>query len=200
MDVSKTLENLKRHGFRPLWFETGKEAAEYLYGELKQTTIGFGGCVTAQQLGLYEILSENNEVFWHWRGNDRQQAQAEAAHADVYILSANALSETGEIVNIDGNGNRLASMFYGHERVIFIVGENKITKDLPSAIDRARNVASPMNAKRLNRNTPCAKSEELKCFDCRSEERICSGMAVLFEKMGSIAEMDVILVGEALGY
>lgn len=200
MDVSKTLENLNRHGFHAKWFATGKEVAEYLHEELKQTSIGFGGSVTAQELGLYEILSENNEVYWHWRGNERQQAQVQAAHAKVYILSANALSETGEIVNIDGNGNRLASMFYGHERVVFIIGENKVTEDLPSAIERARNVASPLNAKRLNRNTPCAKSEELKCFDCRSEERICSGMAILFEKMGSIPEMDVILVGETLGY
>lgn len=200
MDISRTLENLQKHGFCAKWFETKEAARDYLYKELENTSIGFGGSVTAQQMGLYETLSEKNEVFWHWYGKERIQEQINASHAKVYILSANALSETGEIVNIDGNGNRLASMLYGHDRVIFVIGKNKITEDLSAAIERARNVASPLNAKRLNRNTPCAKSEELKCFNCNSPERICSGMAVLFEKMGSIPQMDVLLIGEDLGY
>ena len=163
-------------------------------------TIGFGGCLTAEQMGLYERLGKDNEVYWHWKDPDRIAAQENAAHAKVYILSANALAETGEIVNIDGNGNRLASMFYGHERVIFLVGVNKLTPDLPSAIERARNVASPLNARRLNRKTPCAQSDPMRCHDCASLERICSGMAILMQKMGSIRQMDVILIGEELGY
>ena len=200
MDIQLTLENLKKHGFDAKYSETKETAAQALCDELHGTTIGFGGSVTTQQMGLYELLGKDNDVYWHWAAGDRAKAQECAANAQVYILSANALSETGELVNIDGNGNRVAAMFYGHERVIFLVGTNKLTPDLPSAIDRARNVASPLNARRLQRKTPCALSEPMRCHDCASPERICSGMAILYEKMGSIPQMDVWIIGEELGY
>ena len=200
MEIQKTLDNLKKHGFNALYFENKETAAEALAASLHGRTVGFGGSVTTQQMGLYEKLGADNQVFWHWADGDHAKAQENAANAEVYILSANALSETGEIVNIDGNGNRVASMFYGHQRVVFLVGVNKLTPDLPSAIDRARNVASPLNARRLKRQTPCALTEPMRCHDCASPERICSGMAILLEKMGSIPEMDVYLIGEELGY
>ena len=200
MNIETTICNLKNRGFDARYFSTAEEAAKFLTDSVKGTSVGFGGSVTAQQMGLYEHLGKENEVFWHWAEGDRAAAQMNAAHAKVYILSANALSETGEIVNIDGNGNRLASTLYGHQRVIFLVGVNKLTPDLPSAIDRARNIASPLNARRLKRQTPCALSEPMRCHDCRSPERICSGMTILYERMGSIPEMDVYLIGETLGY
>ncbi len=200
MNIESTIANLQKHGFTARYFASKEEARDALCSALHGTTIGFGGCVTAQEMGLYEALGRDNEVFWHWAPGDRAAAQDKAAAAQVYILSANALSETGEIVNIDGNGNRIASMFYGHDRVIFLVGVNKLTPDLPSAIERARNVASPLNARRLNRKTPCALSEPMRCHDCASPERICSGLAILLEKMGSIREMDVFLIGEDLGF
>ncbi len=200
MNIESTIANLQKHGFTAWYFASKEEARDALCSALHGTTIGFGGCVTAQEMGLYEALGRDNEVFWHWAPGDRAAAQDKAAAAQVYILSANALSETGEIVNIDGNGNRIASMFFGHDRVIFLVGVNKLTPDLPSAIERARNVASPLNARRLNRKTPCALSEPMRCHDCASPERICSGLAILLEKMGSIREMDVFLIGEDLGF
>ena len=200
MEIQNTIDNLKKHGFNAMFFETKEAAADALAESIHGKSVGFGGSVTVQQMGIYERLAKDNEVFWHWADGDRIKAQESAASADVYILSANALSETGEIVNIDGNGNRIASMFYGHQRVVFLVGVNKLTPDLPSAIERARNVASPLNARRLKRQTPCALSEPMRCHDCASPERICSGMAILLEKMGSIPEMDVYLIGEDLGY
>ena len=200
MEIQAVLDNLRKRGFYAEYFATKEDAAKQLCASLRGTTIGFGGCMTAEQMGLYEALGRDNEVFWHWKGSDRVAEQMSAAHAKVYILSANALAETGEIVNIDGNGNRIASMFYGHERVIFLVGINKLTPDLPSAIDRARNIASPLNARRLKRKTPCALTEPMRCHDCSSPERICSGVAILMEKMGSIRETDVYLIGEELGY
>ena len=200
MDIESVLGNLKKHGFHALWFETKEEAAQYLCDEIKGSSVGFGGSVTAQAMGLYEKLGECNEVFWHWCAQDRGEAQKKAAAAKVYILSANALSETGEIVNIDGNGNRLASAFYGHERVVFVVGVNKIVPDLSAAIDRARNIASPLNARRLQRKTPCALSEPMRCHNCSSPERICSGMSILYERMWSTPQMDVLLINEELGY
>ena len=200
MDREAVIKNFQNNGFTARWFETGRQAADYLYGELNGTSIGFGGCVTAKQLGLYEKLGEHNDVFWHWMSENGAEAQKQASNAEVYILSANAITEAGEIVNIDGNGNRLAAQFYGHQRVIFVIGVNKITPDLASAIDRARNVASPLNARRLKKKTPCALSEPMRCHDCSSPDRICSGMSILFEKMGSIPQMDVLLVNEALGF
>ena len=200
MNIDLTLENLKKLGYQAAYFDTKEAAAAHLAQTIRGSTVGFGGSVTAQQMGLYELLGKENTVYWHWADGDRAKAQENAAAAEVYILSANALAETGEIVNIDGNGNRLSAMFYGHRRVVFVVGVNKLTPDLPSAIDRARNVASPLNARRLQRKTPCALSEPMRCHDCRSPERICSGMAILIEKMGSIPQMDVLLIGEELGY
>ena len=200
MDIEKTIRNLKNRGFNARYFATKEEAADELAASLHGTTVGFGGSMTAQQMGLYELLRRENEVYWHWKEEDRAAAQVKAAQAKVYIMSANALAETGEIVNIDGNGNRIASMFYGHDRVIFVVGINKLTPDLQSAIERARNVASPLNARRFGRKTPCVLTEPMRCHDCSGPERICSGMAILMEKMGSIREMDVYLIGEELGY
>ena len=200
MEIQNTLENLTKHGFNARYFATKEDAAQALCASLHGVTVGIGGCVTAMQMGLYERLGEDNDVVWHWMAEDRAAAEEKAAQAEVYILSANALSETGELVNIDGNGNRIASMFYGHRRVVFLVGTNKLTPDLQSAIDRARNVASPLNARRLHRKTPCALSEPMRCHDCSSPERICSGMAILLEKMWSIPEMDVWIIGEELGY
>ena len=181
MNIENTIRNLKRRGFQARYFQTKEEAAAELAASLRHTTIGIGGCKTADQMGLYEILSAENEVIWHWKSEDRDAAQISAAHAKVYIMSANALSETGEIV-------------------IFLVGINKLAPDLPAAIDRARNVASPLNARRFGRKTPCVLSEPMRCHDCSSPERICKGLAILMEKMSSIAEMDVYLIGEELGY
>ncbi len=200
MDVEQTMRNLQKRGFQVRYFETKEACADYIAETVKGTTVGFGGSVTARDMGLYELLEKENEVSWHWKSADRLEAQEKAARAKVYILSANALAETGELVNIDGNGNRIAAMFYGHERVIFVVGVNKLTPDLHSAIDRARNVASPLNARRLKRNTPCALTEPMRCHDCESPDRICSGLAILMEKMRSIPVTEVLLIGESLGY
>ena len=200
MDIEITIQSLNKHGFNAKYYPTKEQATEELCASLHGTSIGIGGCKTAEQMGLYERLCEDNEVIWHWRAEDRNAAQISAAHAKVYIMSANALSETGEIVNIDGNGNRVASMLYGHDRVIFVVGINKLTPDLHSAVERARNVASPLNARRFGRKTPCVLTEPMRCHDCSSPERICNGMVILMEKMSSIKETDVYLIGEDLGY
>lgn len=200
MDREKLINNLQKHGFHALWFETKEDAAEYLSSEIRDSSVGFGGSVTARSMRLYELLGEHNRVYWHWYAEDRLEEQKKAAAANVYILSANAISENGEIVNIDGNGNRLASAFYGHERVVFVIGVNKVVPDLTAAIERARNIASPLNARRLMRKTPCALSEPMRCHDCSSPERICSGMSILYGRMWSTPQMDVLLINEELGF
>lgn len=199
MEYQNALENLTRNGFAARFFPTAAEAAAYLADALHGKTIGFGGSVTLDEMGLYDLLGRDNTVFWHWK-QAAGDARGDAARAEVYLTSANAISESGEIVNIDGCGNRLASMLYGHEVLYILAGVNKLAPDLPAAIDRARNVASPLNARRLGRKTPCALSEPMRCHDCRSPERICHGMSILARPMLGIGRTEVLLIGEPLGY
>lgn len=200
MDIEKTLNNLRREGFEARFFETGAEAADYLAGEFSGTSVGFGGSKTAEALGLYDRLAANNEVHWMWRSPEDPAGAIAAANASkVYITSVNAMAETGELVNIDGRGNRVAATLFGPERMVFVAGVNKLEPDLTRAIWRARNIAAPLNARRLNKKTPCALSAEMKCYDCDSPDRICRGLVVhMRPMMGTTAE--VILINEDLGY
>lgn len=197
-DLEKTRKNLENRGFRAHVFATGAEAAEFLVQTLHGTSIGIGGSVTIDTLGVYDRLCGSNEVFWHWK-NHAPETRERAGKAETYLCSANGVSENGEIVNIDGFGNRVAGTIYGPERVFLVVGRNKIAPDLTGAIDRARNIAAPLNARRLNRHTPCAVGEP-RCHDCRSPEKICGVMTVFFMPPTSIKEFHVILVDETLGY
>ena len=163
------------------------------------TSVGFGGSMTLDQMGLFPSLGQHNTVFWHWKQTPAQ-ALENARSAQVYLTSANAISETGEIVNIDGTGNRVASMLYGHEALYIVAGVNKLAPDLASAMDRARSIAAPLNARRLQRKTPCALAEPMRCHDCNSPERICRGFVTLARPMGSIGQTHVILIEESLGY
>ena len=197
-DLEKTRKNLENRGFRAHVFATGAEAAEFLVQTLHGTSIGIGGSVTIDTLGVYDRLCGSNEVFWHWK-NHAPETRERAGKAETYLCSANGVSENGEIVNIDGFGNRVAGTIYGPERVFLVVGKNKIAPDLTGAIDRARNIAAPLNARRLNRHTPCAVGEP-RCHDCRSPEKVCGVMTVFFMPPTSIKEFHVILVDEDLGY
>lgn len=200
MNIEKTIENLQKNGYIVSVFASGHEAAEYLDQQIDGKSVGFGGSITLQDLGVFDMLAKHNTCHWHWpkAGHSVPEVLKAAAAADVYLTSVNAISENGEMVNIDGTGNRVASTLYGHEKVYFVVGVNKIAEDLAAAIDRARNIASPLNAKRLGRKTPCAIKGD-RCYDCNSPERICNAMVVHFKKMGSCV-MEVVLVKEDLGY
>lgn len=193
-DIEKLRRNLEDNGFATSYFETAEEAARYLDGKLDGKTIGIGGSMTAQQMGLDKLLPSHNTVHWHWLGGTAQ----DAAKAQVYISSVNGLAETGEIVNIDGTGNRVVGTICGHEALYLLVGVNKIAPDYDQALWRARNIAAPKNAQRLGRNTPCAAKGD-RCYDCKSPERICRALVVYWEKPGSM-DMEVVLVDEDLGY
>lgn len=195
-DLQRAERSLKERGFAVRCFATGAEAAAYLDGAVDGVTVGFGGSMTAQELGLYDKLGVHNEVHWHWV-NGPQERQA-AMETQVYITSANGLAETGEIVNIDGAGNRVAATLFGHQKVYFIIGRNKLAPTYDEALWRARNIAAPKNAQRLGCKTPCAVKGD-RCYDCKSPGRICRGLVVLWEPMTG-TETEVILVDEDLGY
>ncbi|NMA93488.1 MAG: LUD domain-containing protein [Clostridiales bacterium] len=194
-NVQELMKNLKDMGYEVSYFDTAKEAAEYLDGKIDGKTVASGGSVTVQQLGLEEMLKTHNEFIWHWKSDPLEIA----ANADVYLSSANAITKAGEIVNIDGTGNRVASTIFGHKELYFIIGINKICEDLESAIWRARNIAAPINAKRLKRNTPCAERAD-KCYNCDSPERICRVLSVHWKKPRGTPYQEVVIVGEELGF
>ena len=156
--------------------------------------------MTLEEMGLYEKLKPENTLYWHWRQEmTGDEAKAKAYTADVYVTSLNGVAETGELVNIDGSGNRVAATLTKHECVYFVVGENKMAPDLHSAIHRARNVASPLNAQRLHRKTPCAVKAD-RCYDCKSPERICCTLNIIWEKPMQVERCELILIRENLGY
>ncbi len=201
MNFTKTKENLEKRGFKVSCFETATEAAAYLDGATDGKTVGFGGSVTLEKMGLYESLATHNNVFWHWRERDgmtQKQLRDAGCAAEIYFSSVNGLSENGEIINIDGTCNRVAATLYGHEKVFLVAGKNKIAPDFEAALWHARNVAAPLNAKRLGAKTPCAIKGD-RCYDCKGEGRICRALSVLWEKpMGLTVE--VVLINEELGY
>ncbi|MGI6031573.1 MAG: lactate utilization protein [Eubacteriales bacterium] len=194
----KTLqENFTKKGFTVKIFKTGAEAVEYLKQEIQGTTVAFGGSVTLQQLGAYEALSQGNQMVWHWKCMTPEVMRL-AQSAKVFLTSANGVAETGELVNIDGRGNRVAMSLFGPERTYYVVGQNKIAPDLHAAIHRAQNIAAPKNAQRLGKKTPCAVKAD-RCYDCNSPERICNGTVIIQRPMTGM-HTELIVIEEELGY
>lgn len=197
-DIEKLRHILESNGFQTSYFSSAEECCTYMEQSLNGRTVGFGGSQTVRDMGLYERLSLNNTCIWHW-DKTNNTIPADATNAQVYICSLNGVAETGELVNIDGGGNRVASGLFGHEKVYFIIGTNKIAPDLPSAIHRARNIAGPKNARRLEKKTPCAVHGD-RCYDCHSPQRICAAMVIYWQKPALIPEVEIVIVGEELGF
>ncbi len=175
-----------------------KEIALSLIGK---ESAGSGGSVTLDTMGLREALCERgNTVYYHGNVPKEQRAEvfAAAMRADWYLCSTNAITLDGKLVNIDGNGNRVAGMFGGPKKVLMMIGKNKLSADLDSAISRVKNCAAPANAKRLKLSTPCTITG--KCEDCSSPQRICKITTVIDCPPGLIKEMHLVLVDEDLGY
>lgn len=201
MDFAVLKENLQRLGYQVTEFDTKEEAAQYLDNSIDGKTVGFGGSMTLKEMELSDKLEKHNQVLWHWNvpeGKSGADILKEAQTADIYISSVNGIAQTGEIINIDGNCNRVAGMMFGHEKVYLVAGENKVADDYEKALYRARNIAAPLNAKRLGKKTPCAVKGD-RCYNCTSPERICRGLSVFWTKPSG-REYEIILIHENLGY
>lgn len=190
-------ESLNKHGIGCTVFANRQAAVDYLDGAIDGATVGFGGSVTLQELGLFEKLQAHNQVIWHWK--DPSGTVAEATAAPVYLSSLNGVAETGELINIDGSGNRVSATSFGPKRIYYIVGRNKVAPNLEQALWRARNIAAPKNAQRLGVKTPCAAKGD-KCYDCNSPQRICRELLVTWRKPTTVETMEVVLIDEDLGY
>jgi L-lactate utilization protein LutB len=198
--IQATIRNLEKNRFTVGYFEDVASAADSLLSEIAEgETVGFGGSMTVAESGIYERLEEHgNTVFWHWKNTEnRDELLLDAATANVYITGTNAITMDGRLVNIDGTGNRLSSLLYGHNRVYIMVGVNKIAGNLDEAMIRIKNIASPQNAERLKLDTPCRHVG--KCMNCDSPQRMCSATLVL-DRQPRSQKIIVYLINKSLGY
>lgn len=199
MEMDALKQRLEKNGFVVSVFATRQEAADYLDREIDQATVGCGGSMTLKEMEILPRLAQHNTLYYHGMSDDPKKAMAQAMSADVYLLSANAIAEnTGEILNIDATGNRVSSSLFGHRKVYFVAGRNKISPDFDQALWRLRNVVAPKNAQRLGRKTPCAVKGD-RCYQCSSPDRICNALVVHYKKPSSM-DMEVVLIEEEIGY
>ena len=192
---------LEKKGFRVRIFETAAQACDALLDLIPDgASVGFGGSMTIETLGVYDVLAQRgNPVYWHWKNPPQARAQVtkDAFCADYYLMSANAIGADATLWNIDGNGNRLATMVGGRGKLIVVAGVNKCVPKGEDPVARIKREACPKNAVRLGLNTPCAKTGQ--CSDCNSPDRMCKlTLALAYPPSGR--DMEVWLVGEALGY
>ncbi|AGK98297.1 lactate utilization protein [Clostridium pasteurianum] len=168
----------------------------------KGESVSVGGSMTLFQTGIIDYLRNGDFKFLdrYKPGLTREEITdifKKSFLTDTYFVSSNAITENGELYNVDGNGNRVAAMLYGPDKVIVIVGKNKIVKNVDEAIQRNREYAAPANAKRLDKKTPCTRVGH--CMDCKSEDRICNEYT-LIRRQGKKGRIKVIIVGKELGY
>jgi L-lactate utilization protein LutB len=201
--VERTVNALKENGFEVVYASTRSDALQEVLNRVPtDALVGVGGSITVRELGLIDALNQRgHRVAEHWSSDlapdERMAIRRQQLISDVFLTSSNAITESGHLVNVDGAGNRVAAMIFGPKKVIVVAGVNKIVKNLEEALDRVNDVAAPMNAKRLNRKTPCAVTGQ--CTDCRSPERICNITTIINRKPGR-TDVTVLLVGEELGY
>ena len=201
--LAKTIiKNLKRRHIEGFYCPSGEEAVKKVSELIADgSTVTWGGTMTVRDLGIPEHLKSRGTLEVIDRDlaetlEERQAMYLRAFSADVYLSSANAISEDGVIVNIDGAGNRVAAITWGPKKVIFVIGLNKVTQTVEAALSRARGTASPINSARFDIKTPC-KADGV-CHNCNSPECICN--YVHFLRNSPKGRHTVILVGENLGY
>ena len=192
------IKELNNRNIEAFYAKDKKEALNKILELIPEnSSVTMGGCQSAIDVGLLDVLKTNKYNFIDRNKLDKREALIKGYDADYFISSVNAISEDGILVNIDGNANRVSYICQGPKHVIFIIGMNKVTKDLDSAMKRARNIAAPINAQRFDIQTPCKKTG--KCFDCKSTDTICCQFLITrFSKHKD--RIKVVLVNENLGF
>jgi len=201
--LAKTvIKNLQRRHIEGFYCATGEEAVKMVSSLIKDgSSVTWGGTMTVRDLGIPAFLKNRGTLKVIDRDLSESQEETQAMYlsafsSDVYLTSANAISEDGVIVNIDGNGNRVAAITWGPKKVIFVIGMNKVTQNVEAALARARSTAAPTNSARFDVKTPC-KVDGI-CHNCNSPECICN--YVHFLRNSPHSRHLVVLVGESLGY
>lgn len=202
INAKKIIENLEKRNIKGFYVKTKEEALQKALQFMPQkSSVCWGGSQSVLQIGLIDEIYKNDyEIYDRAKAKNQEEIDfiyRKAFTSDFYLASANAITLDGKIVNIDGTGNRVSAMIYGPKNVILIVGINKIATDEQTAINRVKNYASPINAIRLDRNTPCKIKGS--CYDCLSKETICC-VTTITRYSREKDRIKVILVGEELGY
>ncbi|MGI5850391.1 MAG: lactate utilization protein [Christensenellales bacterium] len=202
-DIEKTLSALKRKNFKAVYAKNAEDAKNYVLSVIGQNdTVGSGGSVTLVETGILDALLERgNQVYSGMLadrlGQDEDDVKRNGMTADVYLTSTNAITVAGDLINIDGTGNRVAAMIYGPPKVIIVAGKNKITANPNAAVARIKKIACPQNARRLGYHTPCAKTD--RCEDCNHADRMCN-VTVHIQYPTRGKEIHVILIDGDFGY
>lgn len=197
------IKNLQKRQMGGFYFATAAEAVEKAGSLLTpNATVGFGGSMTLTESGMMDVLNSRKDITLYDRSKAKSPEETKEIYhkalcADFFFMSTNAITADGELVNIDGNGNRLAALIYGPEHVIILAGMNKVVRNVDDAISRVKNIAAPANGVRLNTNTPCATTGI--CHDCFSPSCMCSH-TVVTRRCNIPGRITVLLIGEELGY
>ena len=197
--AQKVIKGLESRNMSAEYAPSREEALRKALEQIPEgSTIAMGGAMSAHEIGLVDALKAGNYNFIDRDAyEDKRAAMLAAYDADVFLSSANAMTDDGILVNIDGNSNRVSAICQGPKKVLFIVGMNKVCGDLDGAMKRARNVAAPINAQRFGLSTPCAKTG--KCMDCKSPDTICCQFLITrFSRHAG--RIHVILVNDTLGF
>ena len=179
-----------------------KIVMEKLIPQLSPKTISWGGSMTLRETGLYQALSDGTDVEVvdtfedKLSAEEKDQRRRQALHSDLFITGTNAVTESGQLVNLDMIGNRVAALTFGPRWVVVVVGRNKIVPDLEDAMFRIKNYAAPANSMRLDKKTPCVKTSY--CEECKSPDRICNTWTIT-EKSFPVSRVKVVLINEDLG-
>ncbi|MBU1050069.1 lactate utilization protein [Candidatus Bipolaricaulota bacterium] len=200
--IHRAMDAFRRRGFEATYFGNSAEAVEHFFSEVtSHNIIGYGGSDTVSQLGIRRRLAEGDFHFLDRSKFDHSydgqlDIRRETLSADVFVTSSNAVSIDGALINIDGDGNRIAGLSLGPKRVYLFLGRNKLTENVDRAMIRARNVASPMLAIQLGLDTPCAKTGQ--CHDCAVPDRICNNFSII-ERCNPPGRIRLLFINEDLG-
>jgi len=212
--IKKTLENLEKNNMPSYYVETKAEIIPLLKTFIeKGATIGVGGSETLNQIGALDLVRNGDYKFFdrYEKGLSPEQVSevmVKALSADVFLSSSNAVTESGELYNVDGRGNRIAAFCFGPKNVIVVVGANKIVPNIAAAVERVKKIAAPKNTVRLSRKTPCAKTGECVslgldnpeiCDGCLTDDRICASY-LISGRQRIKGRIKVIICNESLGY
>ncbi len=203
MDVKRCIENLRKNGFDAHLLEDIDDAKGMILRMCSPyQTFGIGGSDTIRSMNIVSELKRlGKTVYDHWiDGISKEEdlrIRLAQGRCDCFMCSANAITEEGEIVNVDGIGNRVSAICFGPKKVIIVSGINKIVPDLNSAIKRIKEIAAPLRAKSLGLNTPCVKTG--KCSNCDSPQRICR-ITTILHKRPMLTDISVIIVNKEMGY
>ena len=201
--VERTIKALKRNRIPASFFSTKEQAKERIVEMIPPgSNVGIGGSVTLRQLGLIDEVKRRgftvlNPFEPKLSDEERLELRRKALVSDVFLVGTNAITEEGQLFNIDAMGNRVGAMFFGPKKVIVIAGTNKIVRDLEEAIIKVREKTAPINAKRLGIDAPCVHTGQ--CEDCNSPGRICN-IWVTIVKKPRLTDLEVVLIGESLGF